>query len=47
VYSSGAHYISIRMMRMCALDCVCVRAHERVTVSVFVNICEVSWFVGV
>ena len=26
VYSSGAHCISIRMMRMCALDCVCARA---------------------
>ena len=29
VYSSGAHCISIRMMRMCALDCVCVRARSR------------------
>ena len=29
VYSSGAHCISIRMMRMCALECVCVRARTR------------------
>jgi hypothetical protein len=36
-------------MCMCALDCVCVcaRAHERASVCVIVNICEVSWFVGV
>jgi hypothetical protein len=47
VYSSGAHCISIRMMRTCALECVCARAHARVSVCVFVNICEVSWFVGV
>ena len=51
VYSRGAHCISIRMMRMCALECVCVcvreRAHARASVCVFVNICEVSWFVGV
>jgi len=25
VYSSGAHCISMRMMRKCALECVCVR----------------------
>ena len=40
VYSSGAHCISMRMMRMCALERVC--AHElteRASVSVFVNIC--------
>ena len=45
VYSSGAHCISIRMMRMCALECVCVcaGAHARASVCVFVNICEVSW----
>ena len=49
VYSSGAHCISIRMMRMCALECVCVcaGAHARASVCVFVNICEVSWLVGV
>ena len=49
VYSRGAHCISIRMMRMCALECVCVcaGAHARASVCVFVNICEVSWFVGV
>ena len=51
VYSSGAHCICRRMMRMCALECVCVcvreRAHARSSVCVFVNICEVSWFVGV
>ena len=50
VYSSGVHCISIRMMRMCALECVCVcglSAHARASVCVFVNICEVSWFVGV
>ena len=83
VYSSGAHCICRRMMRMCALEhvCVCVRArtrvrlcanvceylrgfvvfllcvyvgnrvfaraHERASVWVFVNMCEVSWFVGV
>ena len=63
VYSSGAHCICRRMMRMCALEGVCVRArsrerpsvrvcvrartHERASVCVFVNICEVSWFVGV
>jgi hypothetical protein len=37
------------MMRMRALECVCssARAHERASVCVFVNICEVSWFVGV
>ena len=33
VYSRGAHCISIRMMRMCALEsvcvCVCVRARTR------------------
>ena len=31
VYSSGAHCISIRMMRMCALECVrvCARTRER------------------
>ena len=45
VYSRGAHCISIRMMRMCALECVCVcaGAHARASVCVFVNICEVSW----
>ena len=45
VYSSGAHCISIRMMRMCALECVCVcaGAHARASACVFVNICEVSW----
>ena len=51
VYSRGAHCISIRMMRMCALECVCVcvcaGAHARASVCVFVNICEVSWVVGV
>ena len=49
VYSSGAHCICRRMMRMCALEHVCVsaRAHARASVCVFVNICEVSWFVGV
>jgi len=29
VYSSGAHRISMRMMRMCALECVRVRARTR------------------
>ncbi len=29
VYSSGAHCISIRMMRMYALESVCVRARMR------------------
>ena len=44
-YSSGAHCISIRMMRMCALECVCVcaGAHARASACVFVNICEVLW----
>ena len=34
VYSSGAHCICRRMMRMCALECVCVyvRAHARASV---------------
>ena len=42
VYSSGAHCIPIRMMRMSALEhvCVCARAHARACVRVFVNICE-------
>ena len=46
VYSRGAHCISIRMMRMCALVCVgvCAGAHARASACVFVNICEVSWF---
>ena len=51
VYSRGAHCISIRMMRMCALECVCAsvcaRAPARASVCVFVNTCAVSWFVGV
>ena len=49
VYRSGARCICRRMMRMCALEgvCVCARARTRASVSVFVNICEVSWFVGV
>jgi hypothetical protein len=34
VYSSGAHCISIRMMRMCALVCVCARARASVCVRV-------------
>ena len=38
VYSSGAHCISIRMMRMCALECVCVRARARA--SVCVHVCK-------
>ena len=29
VYSSGAHCICRRMMRMCALVCVCARARTR------------------
>ncbi len=40
VYSSGAHCISIRMMRMCALECVCVRARGRARASVCVRVCE-------
>ena len=40
VYSSGAHCISIRMMRMCALECVCVCARGRARVSVCVRVCE-------
>ena len=49
VYISGAHCICRRMMRMSALEhvCVCACAHVRASVCVFVNICEVSWFVGV
>ena len=38
VYSNGAHCISIRMMRMCALDCVCARARSRA--SVYERVCE-------
>ena len=38
VYSSGAHCISIRMMRMCALECVCVCGRARA--SVCVRVCE-------
>ncbi len=40
VYISGAHCISMRMMRMCALECVCecVRAHARA--SVCGRVCE-------
>ena len=38
VYSSGAHCICRRMMRMCALECVCVRARSRA--SVCVRVCE-------
>ena len=40
VYSSGAHCICRRMMRMCALEhvCVCARAHARA--SVCVRVCE-------
>jgi hypothetical protein len=38
VYSNGAHCISIRMMRMCALDCVCVCARSRA--SVYERVCE-------
>ena len=43
VYSSGAHRISMRMMRMCALEsvCVCARAHERASVCVIVNISRI------
>jgi hypothetical protein len=51
VYSSGAHCICRRMMRMCALEhvcvCVCARALARASVCVLVNMCEVLWFVGV
>ena len=32
VYSRGAHCICRRMMRMCALEGVCVRAHSRASV---------------
>ena len=38
VYSSGAHCICRRMMRMCALECVCVCARARA--SVCVHVCE-------
>ena len=38
VYSSGAHCTSRRMMRMCALVCVCVRARARA--SVCERVCE-------
>ena len=38
VYSSGTHCISIHMMRMCALECVCERARARA--SVCVRVCE-------
>jgi hypothetical protein len=34
-------------MCMFALECVCARALTSERLSVFVNICEVSWFVGV
>ena len=45
VYSSGAHCISIRMMRMCALECVCVCARARA--SVCMHACEcLRGFVG-
>ena len=40
VYSSGAHCISIRMMRMCALECVCVCVCGRARASVCVRVCE-------
>ena len=38
VYSSGAHCICRRMMRMCALEGVCVRAQSRA--SVCERVCE-------
>jgi hypothetical protein len=40
VYSRGAHCISIRMMRMCALECVCVCVCGRARASVCVRVCE-------
>ncbi len=38
MYSSGAHCICRRMMRMCALECVCARVRARA--SVCVRVCE-------
>ena len=40
VYSSGAHCICRRMMRMCALEHVSVCARAQARASVFVRVCE-------
>ena len=40
VYSSGAHCICRRMMRVCALECMCVCMRAHAGASVCVRVCE-------